>query len=629
VNLNEDPRSGYEESKLKALSDIASIDITEKKQANDALLSLNIRYQTVLSAVPDIIMEVDSNKIYTWANKAGYEFFGDDVIGKEAASYFEGEQETYNMVQPLFYGSQETIYIESWQRRKDGERRLLAWWCRTLKDPGGNITGALSTARDITEIKLAQEKLYNSEKYLRAIIESSLDGIAVVNHQGEIEFGNDSFFNIVGWPKDELLGQSFIKMLTKDTKELYIKIWHEAQNSSNSSKIADAKIITKKGEIRYLLNSRAEMVFDGVKKFLYITKDITKQKKIELKLEESEAKFRDLFDNADDPMYTHDLKGNFLTVNKIGIKLLGGTEEEIIGSNISKWLTPDSYRIFEDRVRKIYLNQPLEPTVVIEVINKNGEHKFGEARTRLIKDGNRIIAVHGIVRDITEKIKLEKDLKESEEKYRDLFENAQDAMYVLDIKANILKMNRIGLQILGCSSEEVIGTNISKWITPDSQKIINERRKKRLYGEKIDQTDILEVVCKNGEHRWVEIRTREIKDGDRTIEIHGIARDITENRLLKQELRKSNKQQKLLCYLIQGTRGGKTRALILKHLSDKSYNANQLATALKMDYKTIRHHLKVLIKNGIIAKGNDGYSDLYFISNNIDLNSNGIESFSK
>jgi len=60
-----------------------------------------------------------------------------------------------------------------------------------------------------------------------------------------------------------------------------------------------------------------------------------------------------------------------------------------------------------------------------------------------------------------------------------------------------------------------------------------------------------------------------------------IARDITQNRLLKQELRKSNKQQKLLCYLIKGTRGGKTRALILKHLADGSFNANQLATALK------------------------------------------------
>ena len=145
-------------------------------------------------------------------------------------------------------------------------------------------------------------------------------------------------------------------------------------------------------------------------------------------------------------------------------------------------------------------------------------------------------------------------------------------------------------------------------------------RKKRLSGEKVNPTDIIEVVCKNNVHRWVEIRTRIIKSDKRGIEIHGIARDITENRLLKQELNKSNKQQKLLCHLIQGTRGGKTRALILKHISDRSYNANQLATALNMDYKTIRHHLNVLIKNGIVGKSNDGYSDLYFISNNIDLN---------
>ena len=493
------------------------------------------------------------------------------------------------------------------------------------------VTIAASQASSIVQnakctedkIKEIYTKLYKSEKYLKTIIDSSLDGIAVVNMQGEIEFGNDSFFNIVGWPKDELLGQSFIKMLPQDKKEAYIKIWREAQNSLNSGKIADSKIITEKGEIRYLLNSRAEMIFDGVKKFLFITKDITKQKKIELELEESEAKFRDLFENANDFIYTHDLKGNILSINKVGLKLLDVTEEEIIGSNISQWVTPESVKKIEDRFRKIHLNQPLEPTVVIEAINKKGEHKWGEARTRLIKDGNKIIGTHGIMRDITEKMKLEKDIKESEEKYRDLFENARDAMYVLDNKGNFLKMNQIGLQTLGYKKEEVIGTNISKWVTPESLKIIEERRKKRLSGEKVEQTDILEIVCKNGEHRWVEIKTREIKDGDRTIEIHGIARDITENRLLKQELRKSNKQHKLLCYLIKGTRGGKTRALILKHLSDRSYNANQLATALNMDYKTIRHHLNVLIKNGIIVKSNDGYSDLYFIPDNIDVD--GIE----
>ena len=240
--------------------------------------------------------------------------------------------------------------------------------------------------------------------------------------------------------------------------------------------------------------------------------------------------------------------------------------------------------------------------------------------TRLIKDGNRIIEVHGICRDITEKRRLEQELKESEEKYRDLFENAQDAMYVLDNDVNFLKVNRIGIEMLGCTKEEVIGTNISRWVTPESLRIIHERRKKRLSGEKRTPTDIIEIVGKNNEHRWVEIRTRIIISDDRGVKIHGIARDITENRLLKQELNKSNKQQKLLCHLIQGTRGGNTRALILKHLSDKSYNANQLATALNMDYKTIRHHLNVLIKNGIVGKSKDGYSNLYYMSNNIGLN---------
>jgi PAS domain S-box-containing protein len=342
-------------------------------------------------------------------------------------------------------------------------------------------------------------------------------------------------------------------------------------------------------------------------------------KTLELALKESEEKYRELFENANDFIYTHDLKGTIMNINKIGSQLLGATEEEIIGSNIREWLTPQSIEIFEDRVRKIFLNQPLEQPVVIEGITRKGEHKWGEATTRLIKDGNRIIGVHGIFRDITDKIRLEKELKESEKKYRDLFENAQDTMYVVDIELNFLKINKTGIEKLGCTKEEIIGTNISRWVTPQSLRIIHERLRKRKSGEEVNPTDIIEVVGKK-EHMWVEIGTRFFRSDNGKIEIHGIARDITENRFLKQELNKSSKQQKLLCHLLQGTRGGKTRALILKHLSDKYYNANELAVALNMDYKTIRHHLNVLIKNGIVGKTNDGYPNLYFISNNIDLN---------
>jgi len=70
----------------------------------------------------------------------------------------------------------------------------------------------------------------------------------------------------------------------------------------------------------------------------------------------------------------------------------------------------------------------------------------------------------------------------------------------------------------------------------------------------------------------------------------------------------------LLGWLIAGTRGGVTRARIIKALKKKPQNANQLATLLKMDYRTIRHHLKVLQKNRIITSAGEGYGTTYFLS---------------
>ena len=136
---------------------VYATDITERKRAEEELRTLSSRHEAILASVPDIIMEVDENKVYTWANRAGLEFFGDDAIGREAAHYFEGHQDTYDTVSPLFQGQTDVIYLESWQRRKDGERRMLAWWCRVLKGADGKVLGALSTARDITEHKQAEE----------------------------------------------------------------------------------------------------------------------------------------------------------------------------------------------------------------------------------------------------------------------------------------------------------------------------------------------------------------------------------------------------------------------------------------------------------------------------------------
>ena len=175
-------------------------DISLRKRAERELRSVSSRHEAILAAVPDIVMEVDVAKVYTWANRAGHTFFGDDVIGREAADYFVGEQQTYTAVSPLFEGDDSVVYIESWQRRRDGEKRLLAWWCRALKDEAGKVSGALSTARDITESRRAEEALRDSEERYRKLIDASPQGIFIVEASSRTgRYANPKFRRMFGY----------------------------------------------------------------------------------------------------------------------------------------------------------------------------------------------------------------------------------------------------------------------------------------------------------------------------------------------------------------------------------------------------------------------------------------------
>jgi PAS domain S-box-containing protein len=191
---------------LENLAALAAVSL-QRRRAEDALQLLMARNQALLDSIPDIVVEVDNDKVYKWANPAGIEFYGEDLVGREAAQYFAGEQDTYNRVQPLFAGDENTIHVESWQYRRDGEKRLLSWRCRALKDSHGNVTGALSTARDITERMRTMAALWESEKRFRGFMENAPIAISVVR-KGNFVYGNDVFLRLFGVTKlEQIVGQ--------------------------------------------------------------------------------------------------------------------------------------------------------------------------------------------------------------------------------------------------------------------------------------------------------------------------------------------------------------------------------------------------------------------------------------
>lgn len=190
--------------------------MARKSDKGRSMQSLKSRYELLLAAIPDILMEVNTDKVYTWANEAGYNFFGDDVIGRPADYFFEGEQDTYERVQPLFEGSEDIVFIDSWQRRRDGEKRLLSWVCRPRLDEDGNIVGSLSSARDITDYQRALDQLAERNRELNIITLSSLDVIFVMTGEGKLNFVSPASRVIFGYEPKEMEGRSFEEYIAEE-----------------------------------------------------------------------------------------------------------------------------------------------------------------------------------------------------------------------------------------------------------------------------------------------------------------------------------------------------------------------------------------------------------------------------
>jgi PAS domain S-box-containing protein len=332
----------------------------------------NSRFETLISAIPDIIMEVDTAKVYCWANQAGIDFFGRDVIGKPADYYFEGDQDTYLIVDPLFKGSENTVYLESWQRRTDGQNRLLAWWCRTLKDSNGTVTGALSTARDITETRQTELLLQESEKKYRGIIERMNDGIWIIDKDNNTTFVNPAMSKMLGYTLDEMLGSKLFDHM--DDEGVSIANENLERRRKGIAEQHTFKFISKdKAPLWALVNTNPLFDSDGAYFGAQaIITSISDLRKTAEKLEESEERFRLAFENSPDGMALISPEGQCFWVNSSICSLLGYTDDEFHVLTMKDITHPDDME-FDAR----YLEQMLESEIDTYSVLKRFISKHG------------------------------------------------------------------------------------------------------------------------------------------------------------------------------------------------------------------------------------------------------------
>jgi len=262
--------------------------------------------------------------------------------------------------------------------------------------------------------------------------------------------------------------------------------------------------------------------------------------RVQWDLEESERRYREIFENAKDAIYVHDLNGRYTLVNPAAEELSGYSRDEILQLSVFDMASPEHVELICNSLKQ-KLTDHAPTTYEIEAIRKDGTRVPVEVSSRLIYRGGRPIGVQGSVRDISERRRAEEVVRASEQRFRDLVENANDIIFTCDMLGNITSLNRAGERVTGYTAEEALKMNFAQAVSPDDIAKVRHMLSRKRAADVATVYD-LELITKSGGRAAVEISSRAIlKDGE-AVGVQGIARDITDRQRMENDLRASQAQ---------------------------------------------------------------------------------------
>ena len=391
------------------------------------------------------------------------------------------------------------------------------------------------------------QALRESEKLLNSILSASSVGIAYARERTVI-WANEAMERMFGFQDEkEYLGQTTYQLYASEEEYQRVgKIVYDEIKTGGNLIETDALLKRKDGSIfDGRIRVSAMDPSNPMRGIIVSIIDITERKKAEKLLKESEEKFRNLFENSIEAVFTVDLKGNFTSINRAVEIISGYTRDELIGKNSFNYMKPEFREDVYQKYNHLFrTGEPIEDLTYV-FFDKKGRERTLEGYVNIIRKEDKIIGFQGTLRDITEKKASEEKLRESEERYRELIENIEDIVYILDGKGNVVFFNKAAEKSIGYSRDELLKMNYKDFITAESYKYAEEIFKRRLSGENVG---IVEHQFKNKKGEIVTIETRErlVWEGDRVVEVHGIGRDITERKKAEEALKKSEEKYRMV-----------------------------------------------------------------------------------
>ncbi len=403
-------------------------------------------------------------------------------------------------------------------------------------------TSVVWIARDITQEQQMEDALLESELRYRLLIEYHTDAM-VVDSQGIVCYANPAAANLFGKTPDELVGQSIgIPVIEGDKTEVEL---HTSDGSMITAEMRVVDIfwedapahlttfrdITSQKDMEQALahqvDERTRMLQQVTARLL---EELTQREKAEKALRQSEERFRMLMDNAPDIIYRYRFIPTrcYEYISPAITAITGYTPEEFYADPdmLLKIAHPTIRPVFAPQRRALHTqNEPL----IICLLHKDGSEVWIEQRLwSIFDDDDRLIAVEGLSRDITQQKRAEEALRESEARYRLMADNLTDMISRHAPDGSYTYVSPSCKNLLGYIPQEMVGCSAYSFVHPEDISIVRVT-----HGAVSNQTDVFStsyrIRHKEGHYIWFETTCKTIRNSNtRSIqEIIAVSRDVT------------------------------------------------------------------------------------------------------
>ena len=523
------------------------VNVTEQKRAEQALQESEHRYHAIFEQAADSIVLIDPETAeLVEFNDRAYENLG--YSREEFAKLKIADLNVVESAEEVLEHAEKVVTqgsdgFETKKRCRSGEIRDIQVSARSIALGGKNYIQSIW--HDITDRKRAEEALYEREATLTNIFRAAPVGIGLECDR-VLSRVNDTICEMLGYSREELVGQRANMFYPSEEDYQRIRGEKRRQILQKGTATVETRWKRKDGRIiDVLLSTIALDPADFSKGVTFTALDITERKRAEQAMRESEEKFRSLAEQSPNMIFINK-EGRVIYANKRCEEVMGYTREQLYSPDFDflTMIAPESLDVIRENYARHLRGEEVEPYDYC-LINKQGERIEAINASKLIHyEGE--TAILGIVTDITERKRAERELCESQERLKILFESAPDAIYLTDLEGRFVDGNRAAEELVGFAKAELIGKSLAEsGLLSAEQLLLAAANLRKVAASKPSGPTEYAIRRKDGSLIAIEVRTFPVRILDQVLSL-GIARDVTARRQAQQRLLDDREQLKSL-----------------------------------------------------------------------------------